>query len=69
MARVREVHGGKDYDPEWGKRQRGEGTYAQLIDHRFRLASRRLGLDGKLAPLRCDLFSVPVRPGDQLTLF
>jgi len=69
MARVREVHGGKDYDAEWGKRQTGSGTYATLIDHRFRIACRRLGLDGGMPKLRCDLFRVPVRPGDQLSLF
>ncbi len=69
MARVREAHGGRDYDPEWGKRMRGEGPYAALIDQRFRLAVRRLGLAERLEPLRCDLFRVPPRAGDQLELF
>jgi DNA repair photolyase len=26
MGRVRELHGGRDYDPEWGKRMTGEGA-------------------------------------------
>jgi DNA repair photolyase len=69
MARVREAHGGRDYDPEFGKRMRGEGHYAALIDQRFKLAVRRLGLAERLAPLRCDLFRVPPRAGDQLELF
>jgi len=69
MARVRETHGGRDYDPEWHKRQRGEGHHAQLLDHRFRLACRRFGLSGELPALRRDLFAVPIRPGDQLSLF
>jgi len=69
MARVREAHGGKDYDAEWGKRMSGEGTYATLIAHRFALHCKRLGLSGAVKPLRCDLFEPPARAGDQLSLF
>ncbi len=69
MARVREVHGGQEYDAEWGKRMTGEGTYAQLISHRFALQSKRLGLKAQPPPLRCDLFRPPARSGDQLSLF
>jgi DNA repair photolyase len=69
MGKVREMHGGHDYSAEWGKRMRGEGVYAGLIARRFALASARLGLDGKLPPLRCDLFRPPPRAGDQLSLF
>ena len=69
MGKVREMHGGQDYSPEWGKRMRGEGTYADLIAQRFRLATRRLGLDTPLPALRTDLFAPPPRAGDQLSLF
>lgn len=69
MARLREMHGGKDYDPAWHHRMRGEGHYAQIIAKRFDLAVRRLGLDGKTAPLRRDLFRRPESRGDQLELF
>ncbi len=69
MARVRELHGGRDYDPEWGKRMRGEGTFAELLDRRFEIACRRLGYARDLPPLRTDLFRVPPRAGDQLSLF
>lgn len=69
MARVRESHGGKDYDAEWGRRMRGQGGYAELIAQRFNLAMRRLGLATELPPLRTDLFRVPPRAGDQLELF
>ena len=31
MGRVRELHGGKDYDPEFGTRMRGQGKWADLI--------------------------------------
>ena len=68
MARVGEAHGGRDYDATWGHRQRGGGQYATLIDHRFALAARRLGLDGEKPELRSDRFRVPPRPGDQLSL-
>lgn len=69
MARVREAHGGKDYDAHWGKRMRGEGPYAALIDQRFKLALVRLGLDRPLPALCTDRFRVPPRAGDQLSLF
>jgi DNA repair photolyase len=69
IGRVRELHGGRDYDPEWGKRMTGEGAFADLMRHRFAVAVKRLGLDTELPPLRTDLFRVPPRAGDQLDLF
>lgn len=69
MARLREMHGGKDYDARWGRRMRGEGPYAEIIARRFAVAARRLGLDQKTPALRCDLFCPPQRAGDQLSLF
>ncbi len=69
MARVREAHGGRDYDAEWGQRLRGQGGFAEIIAQRFKLAVRRLGLATDLPPLRTDLFRVPEKPGDQLSLF
>lgn len=69
MARLREMHGGKDYDPRWGHRMRGEGKYADLIARRFQVYARKLRLSEPSEPLRCDLFKVPPRPGDQLSLF
>ena len=69
MGRVRAVHGGRDYDAEWGKRMTGEGVFAQLLARRFDIALARLGLVRELPPLRTDLFAVPPKPGDQLSLF
>ena len=69
MARLREMHGGKEYDPAWGKRMRGEGVYADMIAKRFEIAAKRLGLVESQPKLRCDLFRVPKRIGDQLDLF
>jgi DNA repair photolyase len=67
MARVRELHGGKDYDPAFGLRFRGQGVWADLMRKRFDLACARLGLAKALPPMRTDLFRVPtpdpVQPG------
>jgi len=69
MARGRELHGGEKYDPAFGKRMTGQGKWAELIKQRFQLACRRLGLDRGLPKLRTDLFAVPPKAGDQLSLF
>lgn len=68
MNRLREMHGGKEYDARWHKRMRGEGPYAEMIAHRFTRAARRLGLSQEAPPLRTDLF-VPPNLDGQLSLF
>lgn len=67
MARVRDVHGGKTYDPKFGQRMRGRGVLADLIAQRFDLACKRNGLKTGTIDLRSDLFRVPGR-GEQLSL-
>lgn len=69
MGRVRELYGGKEYDSRFGTRFTGQGVWSDLIRLRGRVARARLGLDGPMPPLRTDLFRVPARPGDQLSLF
>jgi DNA repair photolyase len=69
MALVRQMRGGRDYDAEWGKRQRGQGPYAKLIADRFAAACRRLGLDKPRLPLDVSQFKAPPRPGAQQDLF
>ncbi|CUH76892.1 PA0069 family radical SAM protein [Tropicibacter naphthalenivorans] len=69
MGHLRDMHGGEVYSSEWFKRMRGEGPYAQLIGQRFNRVVRALGLDQRQPPLRSDLFRVPPRAGDQLSLF
>jgi len=69
MSKIRDMHGGRDYDPEWGKRMTGEGLWAELLQKRFGRAVRALGLEVDLPDLRSDLFAPPPRPGDQLSLF
>ena len=69
MARVREMHGGQDYDPAFGRRMRGEGVWSDLIARRFDAAVQRMGLVHKMPPLRSDLFQPPPQAGDQLSFF
>jgi hypothetical protein len=45
----------------------GDGPYAWMIGRRFQMAAERLGLN-KRSTLRTDLFTPPVRPGQQLSL-
>jgi hypothetical protein len=43
LHRIRETRGGRLYDPRFGARGRGEGTYALAIQTLFRTTARRLG--------------------------
>jgi DNA repair photolyase len=69
MAIVRQMRGGRDYDPEWGKRQKGEGPYAKLIADRFTMACRRLELDKPRLALDCTQFRRPPGYGGQGDLY
>ncbi|MEJ6394780.1 PA0069 family radical SAM protein [Gymnodinialimonas sp. 2305UL16-5] len=69
MSKIRDMHGGQDYDAEWGKRMTGQGLWADLLQKRFARARRAAGLEVELPPLRTDLFQVPLAKGDQLALF
>ncbi len=70
MARLREARGGKENDPRFGTRMRGEGAYAEMIRGRFRLARDRLGLSGRdLGGLDRSRFRPPVAAGDQMEMF
>ncbi len=69
LSVMRSMRGGKDYDSTFGKRQKGEGPYAWQIGRRFEIATRRLGMNRRNLRLRTDLFSPPVKPQAQLSLF
>ncbi len=69
LARIRDSHGGLNYDPRFGQRMRGSGPYADLIAARFHTACRRLGLEsGREIKLDCAQFHPP-GGGKQLSLF
>jgi DNA repair photolyase len=71
MSLVQQIRGGRDNDPAFGSRMRGEGQFAELIARRFKLACQRLGLDSERTPLDTSRFRPP-RPREsagQLELF
>jgi len=69
ISLVRDLHGGKDYDATFGKRQTGAGPYAWSVGRRFELACRRLGINRRRLRLNHTLFKPPARRGSQLDLF
>jgi DNA repair photolyase len=69
MSLVRQMRGGLDYDPEWGKRMRGEGPIAEMMSQRFQAAKKRYGLEFRFDGLDLGQFRVPARAGDQGDLF
>jgi DNA repair photolyase len=70
MSLMRQLHGGRDYDPTYGQRQTGNGPFAQLIARRFRLAHARLGYTGgRERPLDVSQFVAPRKPSAQGELF
>ena len=66
MNRVRDIHGGKDYDSSFGKRMHGEGIWADLIRQRFEKTVARLGIGVRsgrfLQGLDTSLFRRPATP-------
>jgi DNA repair photolyase len=69
MSLINQASGGKDYDSRFGIRMRGTGPYAELLQKRFEIASRKLGFGGKEE--RQDLNTQAFRPpgrGGQMTL-
>jgi DNA repair photolyase len=69
MSAVRATRGGRDYDARFGSRMKGEGTYAQLLAQRFRLACGRFGLNRAHAELDLSVFQPPREADGQLDLF
>ena len=45
MARIRDMRGGRDNDPVFGRRMRGEGLFADLIRDRFSIACKQFDLN------------------------
>lgn len=69
MSLLRDMRGGRDYDPIWGRRGRGDGPMAQLIAKRFRKAMKRLDYDHAPARLDFSQFQRPLGDSDQPGLF
>ena len=69
MSVVRSLHGGKDYDAQWGQRMRGRGPFADLIAQRFAAQCRKLGLNAERRKLDCAQFRAPAAASGQLGLW
>jgi len=70
MSLIQDMRGGRDYDATFGTRMRGTGPIADLIRNRFKIACKRLGIEGgfRQTPQRTDVFRPPVRAGSQMSL-
>jgi len=68
LGRIRECRGGHISDSQFGRRQTGQGVYAEHLASLFRSAARRHGLDRPLPPLSVASFRRPPQAGDQLRL-
>ncbi len=66
MSLIQSLRGGRDNDPDFFSRMRGQGPWAALLRTRFERAIRKHGLNVEKSPLRRDLFRPP--QGAQLSL-
>ena len=68
MATIQSLRGGKDNDPGFFTRMRGQGPWADLLKTRFRIARARAGFpdERRKLDLRCDLFRAPRGPQGEL---
>ena len=68
MATIRSLRGGRDNDPNFGTRMRGQGPWAELMRVRFLIARRKSGIDrnSEKMRLRSDLFHPPRGPQGEL---
>jgi len=69
MSRVRQMRGGRENDPSFGSRMRGEGLLAELLEKRFDIACRRLGLNRERRMALDTTRFKPPRNRPQLDLF
>ena len=67
MAMIRDIRGGRDNDPDFGSRMRGQGVWADLTRTRFTKARRKANLGQARIGVRTDLFRPP--EGAQMRLF
>ncbi|MET4665603.1 PA0069 family radical SAM protein [Sphingomonas sp. PvP056] len=68
MTIIQSLRGGRDNDPNFFSRMRGEGPWADLLRTRFRIAKSRHGFPSgrRVLGLRCDLFQPPAGPQGEL---
>ncbi|MFN3818572.1 PA0069 family radical SAM protein [Blastomonas sp.] len=59
MGIIQDMRGGRDNDPDFGTRMRGQGPWAELIRTRFRIALKRAGLNRHEWKLSVEGFRAP----------
>ena len=69
ISLMRQMRGGRDYDPTWMRRGRGQGPFAEMISKRFRAAMRRYKLDMRQKELDFSCFERPLGTPEQPGLF
>lgn len=67
MATIRSIREGRNNNPEFFKRMKPEGVWAELFRRRFRVAARRVGIGAPDVKLDCSAFRRPSLDG-QLSL-
>lgn len=68
MGIVQEMRGGRDNDPEFFRRFRPQGPWADLMRSRFRIGLKRAGIANERIELDCTQFRPPALDG-QLDMF
>jgi len=70
MSIIRQMRNGKEYDSTFGKRMRGEGEFANLLETRFDIACKRFGLNCvPSVGLDTSIFKKKISESKQLDLF
>lgn len=69
MRHIRDMNGGRDYDPHWSRGREIKTPYALLINQRNAAARARLGFNRERPPLDLSLFRVPAAVSGQMDLF
>jgi len=66
MSIIQSIRGGRDNDPDFFTRMKGQGAWAELMRTRFHIACRKYGLNKERFALRTDLFRSPRGPQGEL---
>jgi len=69
MSLVAQSHNGRAYHSAFGQRMRGTGVHADLVAQRFKIATRRYGLNRDRLTLDTTKFARPSEPNAQTSLF
>ena len=65
---IRDLRSGRENDPEYFTRMRGQGVYADLVRSRFQNACRKFGLNNESEELNTSLFKPPIVADRQQSL-